>query len=72
MFTIRDVANQPLLESVTVNGVPVVMEMDTGAAFSVITQTTYQKIAQQNEIKDLEHSDLKLRSYTGETIQVFG
>ena len=72
MFTIRDVANQPLLESVTVNSVPVVMEMDTGAAFPVITQTTYQKIAHQNEIKDLEPSDLKLRSYTGETIQVFG
>ena len=68
LFTIRDVANQPLLESVTINGVPVVMEMDTGAAFSV-TQTTYQKIAQQSSIKDLEPSDLKLRSYTGETIQ---
>lgn len=72
LFTIRDVANQPMLESVTINGVPVVMEMDTGAAFSVITQTTYQKIAQQNKMNDLEPSDLKLRSYTGETIQVFG
>ena len=37
------------------------MELDTGAAVSVITQGTYQKIAQQNHIQPLQHSDLKLK-----------
>ena len=44
------------------------MELDTGAAVSVITQRTYQKIVQQNHIQPLQQSDLKLKSYSGETI----
>ena len=42
------------------------------AAFSVITQTTYQKIAQQKSIKTLQPTDLKLKSYSGDAIQVYG
>ena len=56
----------------TINRVSVEMELDTGAAFTVITQMTYQKIAQQKHINCLEYSDLKLKSYSGELIPVFG
>ena len=38
----------------------------------MITQRTYQKIAQQNHIQPLQHSDLKLKSYSGESIPVLG
>ena len=48
------------------------MELDTGAAYSVITQITYQRIAQQKGVSDLEPSDLKLRSYSGQLIKVLG
>ena len=48
------------------------MELDTGAAYSVITQTTYQRIAQQKSIKTLQPTDLKLKSYSGDTIPVYG
>ena len=48
------------------------MELDTGATYSVVTQMTYQKIAQQSRVGDLEPSDLKLKSYSGELITVFG
>jgi hypothetical protein len=53
---------------VTINGIPVQMELDTGAAYSVITQTTYQRIAQQKSINSLEPSDLRLTSYSGDSI----
>ena len=62
----------PILREVCINQVPLKMELDTGAAVSVITQRTYQKIAQQNHIQPLQHSDLKLKSYSGETIPVLG
>ena len=45
----------PILREVCVNQVPLRMEFDTGAAVSVITQRTYQKIAQQNHIQPLQH-----------------
>ena len=54
----------PILREVCINQVPLKMELDIGAAVSVITQRTYQKIAQQNHIQPLQHSDLKLKSYT--------
>ena len=48
------------------------MEVDTGAAYSVITQITYQRIAQLGGVRGLEPSDLKLKSYSGQLIKVFG
>ena len=40
--------------------------------YSVITQITHQRIAQLERVHDLEPSDLKLRSYSGQLIKVFG
>ena len=39
---------------------------------TVITQTTYQRITQQKTINSLEPSDLRLRSYSGDNVQVYG
>ena len=72
LFALKSEACEPIIKNVTINGVSVEMELDTGAAFTVITQMTYQKIAQQKHINCLEHSDLKLKSYSGELIPVFG
>ena len=72
LFALKSEACEPIIKNVTINGVSVEMELDTGAAFTVITQMTYQKIAQQKHINCLEYSDLKLKSYSGELIPVFG
>ena len=72
MFGVTSPASDPIFREVCINQVPVKMELDTGAAVSVITQTTYQKIAQRNHIQPLQHSDIKLKSYSGETIPVLG
>ena len=69
----KNQACDPILRDVRINQVSIKMELDTGgAAVSVITQRTYQKIAQQNHIQPLQQSDLKLKSYSGETIPVLG
>ena len=72
LFALKSEACEPIIKNVTINGVSVEMELDTGAAYTVITQITYQKIAQQKNINSLEYSDLKLKSYSGELIPVFG
>ena len=72
MFAVRSKSCKPIIRTITINGVPTPMELDTGAAYSVITQITYQRIAQQKGVSDLEPSDLKLRSYSGQLIKVLG
>ena len=72
LFALKSEACEPIIKNVTINGVSVEMELDTGAAYTVITQMTYQKIATQKNINSLEYSDLKLKSYSGELIPVFG
>ena len=72
MFAVRSKSCKPIIRTITINGVPTPMELDTSAAYSVITQITYQRIAQQKGVSDLEPSDLKLRSYSGQLIKVLG
>ena len=72
LFTVHNKPCKPIIQNVTINGVPTPMELDTGAAYSVITQTTYQEIAQLRGVCDLEPSDLKLKSYSGQLIKVLG
>ena len=68
IFAVRSKSCKPIIRTITINGVPTPMELDTGAAYSVITQKTYQRIAQQKGASDLEPSDLKLRSYSGQLL----
>ena len=43
MFAVCSKSCKPIIRTVSINGVPTPMELDTGAA---LTQITYQKIAQ--------------------------
>ena len=72
MFTVRSKSCKLIILTVAINGVPTPMEVDTSAAYSVITLITYQRIAQLGGVRDLEPSDLKLKSYSGQLIKVFG
>ena len=45
------------------------MELDTGAGVSVISEHDYQKYFSELTLKD---TDLKLKSYSGEEIQING
>ena len=54
------------------NGVPVGMELDTGAAVSLINSATYQRISQASQLNPLEKSKVTLKTYTGELINTLG
>lgn len=48
------------------------MEVDTGAALSLISEETYNSLWANSTSPALQKSDAKLKSYTGEIIQVKG
>ena len=58
LFTVCEKPCKLIVRNVTINGVSTPMELDTGAAYSVITQITYLKIPQLRGVHDLEPSDL--------------
>ena len=54
---------------VTLNRVPLRMELDTGASVSILNEDTYKSIQQQSYIAPLVKTLNKLHSYTGHFIQ---
>ena len=48
------------------------MEYDTGASLSIISQDTYANVSKSSYIDDLEKTDVKLKSYMGESVPVPG
>ena len=71
LFKIRDSSKvaHPLTVDIEINGRALNMEVDTGAAVSIISKTTYQKLFSEIPIKP---ASLRLRTYTGEPIDVEG
>ena len=68
MHTLNDKRTEPYLLDIVLNNVPVKMELDTGTAVSIISESTYQDIQKQS----FTSSDSKLRTYTGQHIEVLG
>ena len=62
----------PLTTTLWLNEVPVSMEIDTGAAVSVINHSTYLAVSQQGLAPQLQNSDVRFKTYTGESIKVLG
>ena len=48
------------------------MEIDTGAAVSIISESTYSNIRQRSFVSPIQPADSKLRTYTGDHIDVLG
>ena len=73
MFQLTDKPTcDPILLDVLINDIPVQMEMDAGASVSVISNSTYLSISSKNPLGSLQHSQLKLKTYTGESIDILG
>ena len=72
MFQLRSDKNEPLYVTVQVAGVPVQMEIDTGATVSVISKATYQAAWEGRQAPTLQRTAVKLRTYTGQEIPVVG
>ena len=53
------------------NGVELMIKVDTGVSVSIISEYTYNKLWTHN-MPPLQETTLKLRTYTGETLQIHG
>ncbi|KAL5468747.1 hypothetical protein EMCRGX_G029860 [Ephydatia muelleri] len=62
----------PLIQSLRVSGALLQMQVDTGAVASIISESTYKCAWSDRRRPALEESDVLLRTYTGERINVLG
>ena len=69
MFSARNSSTKPIIVYVSLNKVPVTMELDTGASLSVINKDTYNHI---NTVATtpMTKSPVKLKTYIGESIPI--
>ena len=58
--------------TVSINGAPIMMEVDTGATLSIMSYSTYLASWPKRHQTELKSSEAKLRTYTGEEIAVTG
>ena len=72
LFNVTTNACKPLQVTVKVNDTDLTMEVDTGASMSLISNATFQKLWPAQSSPTLLPSETKLRTYTGEQIDVLG
>jgi len=70
LFNIHNQDHPPIHVNLHINNREVTMELDTGAAVSVISEQTYKTVLLQQP--PLQVSELLLRTYTGERLTVLG
>ena len=71
LFALTQQKGSPIMVQISLNQVEIPMELDTGASLSVISEMTYQKIW-DGQGPPLQPTDVRLKTYTGETLQVKG
>ena len=70
MFHLPTPRSDPLAVKVSLNGVPVEVEVDTGATLSIISKATYHKLWPPLSAPSLQPTTVSLKTYTGEPITV--
>ena len=55
-----------------IDGVEVIVEVDTGATLSIMSQGTYERLWKKDNAPRMNPSNARLRTYTGEVIKVLG
>jgi predicted aspartyl protease len=70
LFRVSSPRKSSILVSVQIEGEDVTMEVDTGAAVSVISEATYEKVFKNVKLQ-LQPTPISLRTYTGEDIEVW-
>ena len=72
MFSIHGPGHAPFYVTLTVDGNELQMELDTGAAVSVMSEATYKAVWNVENLPPLQPSQVYLHMYTGDTIPVLG
>ena len=65
LFTVHSELQDAMTVELTMNGIPVTLELDTKAALTLINKETYHRIATSSQ--PLQKTKVKLKTYTGET-----
>ena len=61
--------SDPVVVTVSINGQKLAMELDTGAAVTVMSLSAFERVG---DVKNLESTSLRLRTYTGELVRPVG
>ena len=69
VYSVGNHSSHPILVEVQVDGQELTMEIDTGAAVSIISEQELKKVLPDAEIKE---TNVKLRTYTSERIPLLG
>ena len=69
MFTVKEQSDGGIIVELLINGTPVKMTLDTGAAVSVMSSEMWQEKLPQLK---LQQSSLLLKTYTGEPLKLQG
>ena len=72
LFPVQDPSRKPVTLRVLLNDSPLEMEVDTGAAASVISEKTYWALWPKQRRPHLQDTSILLRTYTGEQLKVKG
>ena len=72
MYSFHSSESQPLAVELQIQNVPVHMEVDTGASLSIMSHQTYSSMWSKECLPPLKPTEAKLRTYTGERIDVLG
>ncbi len=72
MFTFANKHSASYKVTVLVNDTSVEMEIDTGAALSVISEDTYKHFHSQGKLPPFKNTEVILRTYTGEEVKPKG
>ena len=72
LFNVTTNVSKPLQVSLRINDADFTMEVDTGASMSLISNVTFQKLWPAHSSPVLMATQTKLRTYTGEQINVLG
>ena len=73
LFQVSGKSSPPMMVTVSLHGKDLHMEVDTGAALSVISKSTYLSTwPNKTERPPLKHSNIKLTTYSGESLGVCG
>ena len=70
MFVLQDdIPQPPITVTLKLRGIPVEMELDTGAAVSVMSESAFNQLFPDQQ---LQRSSMKLKTYTGKQMQTVG
>ena len=72
LFHLKEKLVKPLTVTINVNGTALTMEVDTGAAVSVISELSYKSTWPVENRPLLKKTSVQLRTYSGEKLPVLG